>query len=330
MSTPNVVPLTGEPRIAVVIVTYNSADVLADCLRSLELQRGVRLTAVVVVDNNSRDDSLVVAKECDLPVIPLPMDRNAGFAAGVNAGVAAASPESSVIPDNAREAAGETPDDTGFDAVMVLNPDCRLHPDALARLAAVLHRNACAIAVPKLLNDDGSFQPSLRHAPTLRRAFGEAFLGRVAGRLPGFGELITDPREHDCPGTFAWATGAAMLISAKALRDIGPWDESFLLYSEETDFALRAGDRGWTLWYEPAAEVTHIGGTQHVNPSLNALSVVNKVRLYRRRHSRVAGRAYFLIVLAGESLRAALGRKRAQAAVIALMRPSRRIQALAD
>ncbi|MCP2325074.1 GT2 family glycosyltransferase [Hamadaea flava] len=300
---------TPEPRIAVVIVTYNSADVLAGCLRSLEGQRGVRLTAVVVADNASRDDSLTVAKGFDLPVIPLAVGRNAGFAAGINAGVAA-------VP-------GE------YDAVMVLNPDCRLRPDTLARLAATLQRSTCGIAVPKLLNEDGSFQPSLRYAPTLRRAFGEAFLGRVAGRLPGFGELITDPRERDLPGAYSWATGAAMLISAAALRDVGPWDESFLLYSEETDFALRAGDRGWTLWYEPAAEITHIGGEQQINPTLNALSVVNKVTLYRRRNSALAGGAYFLIVLAGETLRAALGRQRARAAVVALLRPSRRLRALA-
>lgn len=296
-------------RIAVVIVTYNSADVLADCLRSLEGQRDVDIVSVVVADNASRDDSLAVAKNTDLPVVPLAMGRNAGFAAGINAGVAAVAVD--------------------YDAVMVLNPDCRLEADTLARLAAMLQRGTCGIAVPKLLNEDGSFQPSLRNEPTIRRAFGEAFLGRIAGRLPGFGELITDPRERDLPGAYSWATGAAMLISAAALRDVGPWDESFLLYSEETDFALRAADRGWTLWYEPAAEVRHIGGEQQTNPTLNALSVVNKVTLYRRRHSAVAGGAYFLIVLAGEALRAALGRRRARAAVVALVRPSRRLRALA-
>ncbi|NUR70159.1 MAG: glycosyltransferase family 2 protein [Hamadaea sp.] len=296
-------------RIAVVIVTYNSADVLAGCLRSLEHQRGVEIVSVVVADNASRDDSLAVAKDADLPVIPLAVGRNGGFAAGINAGVAAV--------------------DAAYDAVMVLNPDCRLRPDTLARLAATLQRASCGIAVPKLLNSDGSFQPSLRYAPTLRRAFGEAFLGRAASRLPGFGELITDPRERDLPGAYAWATGAAMLISASTLREVGPWDESFLLYSEETDFALRAADHGWTLWYEPSAEITHIGGEQQVNPTLNALSVVNKVKLYRRRHSALAGGAYFLIVLAGEAMRAALGRRRAWAAVVALVRPSRRLRALA-
>ena len=78
-----------QPRIAVVIVTYNSADVLGDCLRSLTIQ-DVHLTAVAVADHASRDDSLAIANAAsDLPVLPIQMGRNAGYAAAVNAGLAA-------------------------------------------------------------------------------------------------------------------------------------------------------------------------------------------------------------------------------------------------
>ncbi len=51
-----------------------------------------------------------------------------------------------------------------------------------------------------------------------------------------------------------------MLLSVSALREVGPWDESFLLYSEETEYCLRAADKGWCTWYEPAAVFEHIGG----------------------------------------------------------------------
>ncbi len=109
---------------------------------------------------------------------------------------------------------------------------------------------------------------------------------------------------------------------------MGAWDESYLLYSEETDFCLRAADLGWSTWYEPASVIEHIGGDSGVNPVLAALLVVNKVRLYRRRHGPVAGTAYYLAVLAGEAVRALTGRPTSRASLTALLRPSRRMTAL--
>jgi GT2 family glycosyltransferase len=299
------------PRIAIVIVTYNSADVLGGCLASLASRR-VKLAAVIVADNASKDDSVAIAEAAvDLPVRTVQVGRNAGYAAAVNAAVAAL-------------------DMTELDAVFVMNPDSKLRPDTLALLWDALTVPGRGIAVPRLLNPDGTLQPSLRRTPTVRRAFAEAIMGGdLAGRIGTLGELVTDPREYDRAGPAAWATGAAMLISVEAMRDIGPWDESFLLYSEETEYALRAADRGWTLWYEPAAVVEHIGGDSGTNPTLAALLVVNKVRLFRRRRGGVAAAAYFLALVAGEGARALAGRRTSRAAVVALVRPSRRERSLA-
>ncbi|MFF5210363.1 glycosyltransferase family 2 protein [Streptosporangium sp. NPDC000396] len=304
----------GTPRIAIVIVTYNSAEVLEGCLRSLgDGSRGVHLAHVVVADNASKDDSLKITGEVtDLPLQTVQVGRNAGYAAAVNAGVNAL-------------------DIQDLDAVFVINPDCRLRPGALAPLAAALREPGRGIAVPLLINPDGSLQPSLRRMPTVRRALAEALIGGdLAGRIGTLGELVTDPREYERPGAAVWATGAAMLISTDVIREIGPWDESFLLYSEETEFALRAADRGWTLWYEPASVVEHIGGDSGVNPTLAALLIVNKVRLFRRRRSTMASFAYYLTVVFGEAVRALAGRRTSKASVVALLRPSRRIQKLAD
>ncbi|MFO7250720.1 MAG: glycosyltransferase family 2 protein [Actinomycetes bacterium] len=302
-----------EPRVAAVIVTYNSAAVLGGCLASLpDGAAGVRLAAVVVADNASADDSVAIARAAadTLPVRVVQVGRNAGYAAAVNAGVAAL-------------------DLDGLDAICVLNPDCRLRPGSLARLAAAL-RGRVGIAVPKLVNPDGSLQPSLRRMPTVGRAFAEALIGgRLAGRVARLGELVTDPREYERPGPAVWATGAAMLVATDLIREIGDWDESFLLYSEETEYALRAADHGWTLWYEPAAVAEHIGGASGVDPRLASLLVVNKVRLFARRHGPVASAAYFLAVALGEALRALAGRRTSRAAIAALVLPSRRVRTLA-
>jgi GT2 family glycosyltransferase len=300
--------------LAIVIVTFNSAEVLEGCLRSLTgAAEGVRLVAVVVADNDSRDDSLSIAKSAtDLPIRIVELGRNAGYAAAINAGTGLL--------------------DTGeLDAVFVMNPDCRLRPGSLAALAAPLREPGRGITVPRLINPDGTLQPSLRRNPSVRRALVEAVIGgRLAGRIGTVGELITDPREYERPRPAVWATGAAMLISVVAMAQIGLWDESFLLYSEETEFALRAADLGWSLWYEPAALVEHIGGEASTNPMLAALLAVNKVRLFRRRRGPLPSLVYYVAVVVGEGARALTGRRTARAAFIALIRPSRRIETLAS
>ncbi|ROO82747.1 GT2 family glycosyltransferase [Actinocorallia herbida] len=302
------------PRVGVVIVSYNSADVLPDCLASLAGQ-DVVLTRVVVADNASADESLAVAEtagasaEADVKV--LATGRNGGYAAGFNAGL--------------REL-----DLTALDAVCVLNPDCRLRPGALGVLAAALLRPGIGIAAPRLVNPDGTLQPTLRRMPTVGRALAEAVLGGTfTGRHGTLGELITTPGPHEREGRHAWATGAALLMSAEALRAVGEWDESFLLYSEETEFILRAADRGFGLWYCPDSVVEHIGAASGTSPALAALSVVNRVLLFRRIRSRSAAFCYFLAVALGQGLRALAGHPDARAAFVALVRPSRRPTRLA-
>jgi GT2 family glycosyltransferase len=302
----------GPGRVAAVIVTYNSADVLGGCLRSLA-EQGAPLTSVVVADNASRDDTRAIAESVDGPLMRvLNLGRNAGYAAAVNAGIAAL-------------------DLDQLDAVLVLNPDCRVRHGALAALLCTLQHSGSGIAVPRLVNPDGSLQYSLRRKPTVGRALVEAFVpGGLAGRLGSLGELITDPNRYERPCTAAWATGAAMLLSVRALREIGPWDESFLLYSEETEYALRAADLGWSTWYEPAAVFEHIGGESRTNPMLASMLTVNKVILFRRRHSRFQSVAFFSAVAVGEFLRAATGRPTSWASITALLRPSRRVRELAS
>jgi len=302
------------PRVAVVVVTYNSADVLPQCLTSLRggAADGVDLTDVVVVDNASDDASTEIAKSFDgLPVSVVQLIENVGYAAGLNAGVA-------------------TLRSRPPDAVMALNPDCRLRPGSLATLAQALQEPGRGIVAPRLVNSDGTLQPTLRRLPTVRGVFAEAIVGgRMADRL-GLGELIFTDGPHDRRGPAAWVTGAALLMSWSLLERLGPWDESFLLYSEETEYMLRASDRGWSTWYEPAAVVEHKGGEADTRPGLAALLTVNRVTLFKRRHGAAKGLAYSAGILLGTAFRAAAGRSTARASLAALLFPSRRINSLAQ
>ncbi|MCZ0985321.1 hypothetical protein O1M54_05915 [Streptomyces diastatochromogenes] len=142
------------------------------------------------------------------------------------------------------------------------------------------------IAVP-LLYEEGRDTPhhSLRRESSVLRALGEAVIGNTrAGRFPALSEMVTDPAAYRRPTRADWATGALMAISGDCLAACGPWDESFFLYSEETEYCLRARDRGYGTRLEPTAEAVHLGGDSQVSPRLWTLLTLNRVRLYRRRH----------------------------------------------
>jgi GT2 family glycosyltransferase len=261
--------------VGLVVVTYQSATVLPGLLDSLPAQ-----ARVVVVDNRSTDDSAELARRAGAEVVEL--GANLGYAAGLNAG---------------RRALGD-----GVGAVLVLNPDIRLRPGCVDALRSALDRPGVGIAVPQLLDGAGVPAPVLRREPTVLRALGEAVLGgERAGRIPALGELVTDPAASVRAD---WATGAAMLVSTACWDAVGGWDESFFLYSEETDFALRARDTGFALRYEPAAVAEHLGGDAKVNTGLHALLVRNRIRLYRKRHGPVRSAAFAAAVALNEALRA--------------------------
>jgi N-acetylglucosaminyl-diphospho-decaprenol L-rhamnosyltransferase len=295
-----------SPRIAVVIVTYNSSAVLGSCLESLH---GTDITEIVVADNNSGDDTCDIAKNAaGLPVRVVQLGRNLGYAAGINAGIASLE---------------------SFDAVLVINPDARLRPGAIDILANALSKPGVGIAAPRLENPDGTLQPSLRRRPTVLRAWAEALIGgNRVGRWGQLGELITDPARYSVAGPAVWATGGVLMISAEAHRAAGAWDETFLLYGEETDFALRAGRLGYSTWYTPDAVVEHDGGESGTNPMLWALLTVNRVRIVRHHYGFLPWLGYFAAVVLGEAIRAAAGRRTARAALTALLRPSLRLKAL--
>ncbi len=297
-------------RVAVVIVTYNSADVLGECLHALA-DEGTPLAAVVVADNASKDETCEIAgRFADLDVTVVQTGRNGGYAAGVNAGVQAL--DLSVV-----------------DAILVLNADCRVSPNTLQVLASALNRINCGIAVPRLRYPNGAQQYTLRRKPTVIRALVEALVpGQLAGRLGPLAERVTDPRVYEEPGVTAWATGAAMMLSVRLLLDIGMWDESFLMYSEETEYCLRAADNGWYTWYEPAAVFEHVGGVSETKPMFASMLTVNKVELFRRRHNRLHGAAYLAAVAVGQGIRAAVGRPTSRASIAALLQPSRRMREL--
>jgi GT2 family glycosyltransferase len=131
--------------------------------------------------------------------------------------------------------------------------------------------------------------------------------------------MIVAPARYRAHGPAVWASGAAWMISGPCMSRTGGYDESFFLYWEEVDLALRARDAGYSLEYVPEAAATHVGGRSNVDASLYALMMTNRARGYRRRHGPLRSSAYHSALLAGEIARAALGRPTSRAAVRALL-----------
>src|SRR3546814_10608657 len=115
--------------------------------------------------------------------------------------------------------------------------------------------------VPLLRDADGQLSYSLRHEPNVLRASADAVLGRVWKTRPAaLTEFDRSPDSYAWGHAVDWATGAALLISARAASDVGEWDERFFLYSERSEEPRRLREAGWTVFFEPAAAATHRQG----------------------------------------------------------------------
>ncbi len=293
--------MSGDSSINVVVVTHNSTYVLPECLASLPVGfADVGSYRLTIVDNASSDGTVELATELAPDASVLELGRNAGYAAAINAAMSKQPPA---------------------DHTLVLNPDIRLHAGSVSALVNAVRRPGVGIAVPKMLDERGALQHSLRREPTVLRAVAEAVIGgRRASRHRAIGEVVGRAEQYDFEQATTWATGAAMLISRACSDAVGAWDESFFLYSEETDFCLRARDAGLLTWYTPAACVTHLGGESNTSPQLWSRLTANRIRLYAKRHGRASTAAFRIAVVLNEGIRAAIGRDVHRAGLSQLVR----------
>jgi GT2 family glycosyltransferase len=228
----------GDERrgVAAVVVTYDALPWLEQCLESLAG------TETVVVDHGSTDGTVAFVGD-RFPGVRLLQQQNRGLAAGWNRGIA----------------------ELDAELVLILNADAWLVEDALERLLAVARRRPRAAWVaPKLLNADGTLQRSVRGFPTLWRLATEyLYLRKLAPRSRALNAFYAGGFDHESEREVEWTQGSCMLVRREALVDVGPFDEAFFLFSEETDWCRRARDAGWEVVFAPEARCVHVGGASH-------------------------------------------------------------------
>jgi N-acetylglucosaminyl-diphospho-decaprenol L-rhamnosyltransferase len=282
--------------VAAVVVTYNSAQHIGKLLDTIPASMGDLRYSVAVVDNGSWDGTIgILDGRTDCTVV---RSTNSGYAAGINRAVRAS-------PD--------------AEAVLILNPDATLDSGCVVRMLEVLRQPGVGIVAPRVREADGSLSPTLRRGPTLGRVGGLSFTG-----LPMFTERIEDPQEYELKHEVEWAVGAILLVGWECFTALNGLDESYFLYSEETDFSLRARDLGWATVYTPDAGAMHIGGGSGESSTTHTMKILNRIRLYRRRTGVVRAGIYFCLTVLTEVRRALLGHHKSWPTVRALVRPSQR------
>lgn len=267
--------------ITIVVVTFNSAQDLPDFLDSLDALEAPGLR-VLVADNASSDDTVSLARSHHRDVEVVETGGNLGYAAAINA------------------AMRQVDDDA---LVVIANPDIRFRPGFLPAVHAVLADDHVGVVAPMLLDERDQPLPSLRREPAVRRALAEAVLGGTRAARLGLSEVVTRPAVYRREVDAEWVTGALLVVTPACREKLGAWDESFFLYSEETDYLLRARDAGYVVRYIPRAAAFHRGGGVHGNPELWSTLTCNRVRLFRKRHGRMHTAAFYTTVLLNEALR---------------------------
>ena len=272
----------GHADVCALVVTYNSAKYLGPLVESLRRQLADQSIRLIVVDNDSADDTLTLLKR-HKDVIVVAAGTNLGYAGGINL---------------ARRHIGDV------DAVLVMNPDLEMADGAIRALRLCLDETSAGVVVPRLLNSDGSLYMSLRREPTGLRALGDALFGRrLGGRPAALSEIDMNERSYEYRHAIDWASGAALLIDAELDRRVGRWDERFFLYSEEIDFMRRVRETGSQIWFEPDAVMRHRQGGSGASYALEALMAINRVRYHEKWHGVVRTLPFRAAVVLGSVLR---------------------------
>ena len=226
-----------EPSdVSAVIVSYNVRDLLVQCIASL---RADGVQRIVVVDNASRDGSAAAARAAGPDIEVIALDRNIGFGAGANAGVAR----------------------TTTPYVAILNPDLEVEPGATKTLVDVLDQEAdVGIVAPRIETPDGRLYPSARTFPDLVDAAGHAFLHFFWRSNPFSRRYKMLDWDHAAAEDVDWVAGTHLVVRRAAWDEVGGFDDSFFMYLEDVDLCWRLAQRGWRTRYEPTARVVHAIG----------------------------------------------------------------------
>lgn len=268
------------PDLGIVIVSWNVRALVTDALRSLldDLTNSGLRWRVIVVDSASTDGTAAHVQREFSQADVIALEENRGFGAANNIGLRALGFGQS------------RPAESLPRAVLLLNPDTIVQPGAVRALYdALFDLPKTGLVGARLTFGDGSFQHSAFTFPGLRQLWVEFF--PVPGRLiesPFNGRYPRSDYENGRPFPVDFVLGASMMLRAEVIEQTGMFDERFVMYCEEIDWAWRIRRADWQVYCVPAAHITHLGGqsTSQVRPQSVIHLWTSRMRLYQQYHPR--------------------------------------------
>jgi hypothetical protein len=262
--------------LAVVILSYNTAGLLRNCLRSVFASQGDLRIRVCVVDNASSDESAGLVKS-EFPQAHLIVNAaNVGYSAGNNVGLrwfGFGAQSSASAPRYA----------------LLLNPDTVVPPGAFAAMTAFMDgRPTVGVAGPRVRRPDGSLDRACRRSfPTPQVSFYRMIgLSRLFSRSRRFNAYNLEFLPEDAVHPVDSVVGAYMQVRREAILQAGLLDEAFFMYGEDLDWAKRIKDAGWEVWYNGRAEITHVKQAASSQSIKSRLDFYEAMWIFYRKHYR--------------------------------------------
>lgn len=270
-------------NVSIIIVSYNTKDLLLKCLKSIyKFTNGVSYE-VIVVDNNSEDGTVELIKKSKFKIIQ--NDSNRGFGAANNQGI--------------KIAKGKY--------VLLLNPDTELREDSISKMINWMDANPeVGISSCKLINMDGSIQPTGGFFPNIGRVFmWSTFLDDlpIVGGI--FGSYHPKSGFYKTERSLDWVTGAFFLMRRELISDIRGFDEDYFLYVEEVDFCFRAkkslpaGRQAWGISYVPITSVKHEKGASGTTEGMVTREMEGLKVFYGKHYTAIESILLRLLLLIG-------------------------------
>jgi GT2 family glycosyltransferase len=260
------------PVLSIVIVNWNTLDLLRNCLQSVAEQTHLS-SEIWVVDNGSSDGSPDMVRS-EFPHVHLIANTdNKGFAAANNQALPLCQGE----------------------YILLLNSDTVVLEGALDRMVAHMHTHTQISALGcTLLNADGSLQPSAHHFYGTFRSLLENRLTHLVWRKRHANTPLLSFWDHSSIRQVDWVCGAVVMIRKDVIRDVGLLDDSFFMYGEEIDWQMRMVKAGHQVWFLPHARILHYGGGSSAQAVTQMKKMEYKSReMFVEKHYSPAARRFY-------------------------------------
>lgn len=264
--------------LAVVILSYNTRDLLRDCLRSVFAAKGAFTYTVCVVDNASEDGSAEMVRAEFPQATLIAHERNIGYSAGNNLGMRHVGFD------------GEMPPPWPLPRyLLLLNPDTVTPPTAFAHMIRFMDEHPqIGVAGPRVRRPDGSLDLACRRSfPTpMVSFFRMTGLSRLFRRSRLFNAYNLEFLPEDAVHAVDSVVGAYMQVRCEAIEQVGLLDESYFMYGEDLDWAKRIKDAGWEIWYNGQVEITHVKEASSRRSGKARVAFYEAMWIFYRKHYR--------------------------------------------